>query len=298
MREEEFLRFLQKFLPEKEGLVFTREEDCAVVQEDQVFRLYTTDALVEDVHFRRSYFSPYALGYKLASVNLSDIAAMGGEPEGALLILGLPEPPEKTFWEEFFQGLRDNLQRFGAYLLGGDTVRAPALILGLFLWGRAERPVFRRGARPGDGLYVSRPLGASAAALRYFEAGKQPPEDLQKAHLLPEPEIELGKFLARKGLASAMMDISDGLLLDLARLCRASGVGAEIEHLPVAEGALEEEALSGGEDLALLFTLPPEKEPLLTELPVFKIGHITPQPGEILWQGKPVSPRGFDHFKD
>ncbi len=300
MTEEEFLRYVSRYHMKSPSAVRTAEEDCVVWKEGDDFRLFTADALVEGVHFRWTYFSPYALGWKLAAVNLSDIAAMGGAPEGALLILGFPQVPEEEWIEEFYRGLTEGLSRFGAGLLGGDTVRSPVFWAGLFLFGRARRPIFRKGASPGDRLFVSRPLGAPAAALRWFEAGKEPPEALKKAHLLPEPEVDLGRKLAEAGLVSAMIDISDGLLLDLARLCRASGVGAEIENLPVAEGATEEEALSGGEDYALLFAAPPHREKdlfrAIGDRPLYPLGHLTENAGLISFRGRPVSSRGFDHF--
>ncbi len=299
MTEEEFLKYVSRYHSKGSPVVRTEEEDCAVWEEDG-FRLFTADAMVEGVHFRWAYFSPYALGWKLAAVNLSDIAAMGGTPQGALLILGWPRVPEKSLIEEFYRGLTEGLSRFGAGLLGGDTVKSPVFWAGLFLFGRATRPIFRQGAQPGDLIYVSRPLGASAAALRWFEEGKDPPEALKKAHLFPEPEVELGRRLAEAGLVSAMIDISDGLLLDLSRLCRASGVGAELENIPVAEGATEEEALSGGEDYALLFAAPPGKEKdlfrAIGDRPLYPLGHLTQKAGLISFRGRPISARGFDHF--
>lgn len=300
MRESEFLLRIRPYLYEKGGLVRSADEDCAVIAEGQAFRLYTVDALVEDIHFKWSYFTPYALGFKLAAVNLSDIAAMGGIPEWALLTLGFPEPPRGDFIEEFYGGLVEGLSRFGARLVGGDTVRSPVFWAALFLSGRTENPILRKGASPGDLIYVSRSLGASAAALRYFLSGEKPPEFLRKAHLFPEPEISLGRLLSEKALASAMMDVSDGLLLDLSKLCRTSEVGAEIEEVPVAPGATEEEALSGGEDYALIFTVPKEKEKSLLESvdrPLYRLGKIISQKGKIYLYGRPVAPEGFDHFE-
>lgn len=302
MTEEEFLRQVAPYLSRDPRAVRTAEEDCAVWKEPGgAFLLFTADALVEGVHFKRAYFSPYALGRKLSAVNLSDIAAMGGAPEGALLVLGFSQEPEKEFVDQFYKGLTEELSRFGAGLLGGDTVKSPVLWAALFLFGRAEQPVFRQGARPGDLIFVSRPLGASAAALRWFSERKEPPEALKKAHLFPEPEVELGRFLAQNGLATAMIDVSDGLLLDLHRLCRASGVGAELYEIPIAEGATEKEALAGGEDYALLFTVPQEKAKALKEFsekrPLFHLGRILPSPERLLYRGRPLAPQGFDHFK-
>jgi len=300
MTESEFLLRLRPYLYEKQGLVRSADEDGAVIAEGRNFRLYTVDALVEGIHFKWSYFTPYALGFKLAAVNLSDIAAMGGLPEWALLTLGFTEAPEEEWIEEFYRGLTEGLSRFGARLVGGDTVKSPVFWAALFLSGRTQNPILRKGASPGDLIYVSRPLGASAAALRYLLSGKEPPPELKKAHLFPEPEIPLGRLLSEKDLASAMIDVSDGLLLDLLRLCRTSEVGAEIEKVPVAPGANEEEALSGGEDYALIFTVPRKKEKDLLESvdrPLYRLGRIIPSRGKIYLYGKPVAPRGFDHFE-
>ena len=301
MTEERFLELVSRYLRRTSPAVRTADEDCAVLEGQQGFRLFTADALVEGVHFRLRYFPARALGWKLAAVNLSDIAAMGGKPEGALLILGLPRAPETHWIEEFYQGLLEGLSAYGADLYGGDTVRSPVLWAGLFLFGEAFRPIFRHGGRPGDLLFVSRPLGGAAAALRHLESGHEPPETLRRYLLFPEPEIELGRLLAEKGLATAMMDLSDGLLLDLYRLCQASQVGAALEEVPIAEGATEKDALSGGEDYALLFAVPPEK---VSELPrlipkrhLYRLGHLLPETGTLLYRQKPISPQGFDHFK-
>ena len=316
MTEQEILSFLERFLPQPPGqLVKGVGDDCAVVEEGERALLLTVDAMIEGVHFDLAYFSPLFLGRKLAAVNLSDVAAMGGEPRFALLTLGLPRGPEKAFLEEFFRGLSARLREFGAYLVGGDCVRSREICLSLSLLGEAPRGevVFRQGARPGDWLFVSRPLGASAMALERLQEGRSVPESLLKAHLDPDPEITLGRALAQEGLVSAMMDVSDGLLLDLARLCQASQVGAELFAegipLPAVEIALSrpplDYALAGGEDFALLFSVPPEKEETLRALArrlgrqVFKVGRCLAEKGLFLRQHNqrsPLAPEGFDHF--
>ncbi len=321
MNEEEIIRFFETTAFSSPEVVKGVGDDCAVVNLGERWLLLTKDALVEGIHFSWSYFSAYFLGRKLAAVNLSDIAAMGGRPRFALLTLALPEAPERSFLEDFFQGLSERLASYGAILLGGDTVRQPSRALfDLALVGEAApgAVVFREGARPGDLLFVSRPLGASAAALELLQSGQRPPEAWLKAHLDPEPEVELGLLLAEEGLAEALIDISDGLLLDLARLCRASKVGAELEEssIPQAVTPLRglshtplEYALSGGEDFALLFAVRPEKERALqARLAAVKrqpycIGRLLPQ-GEGLrlrrsdGQIEALSPQGFDHFSE
>ncbi len=316
MREEEILKFLKERA--EQGLLGADlGDDCAVVEEDGKFLLLTTDALVEGVHFSQRYFSPYYLGRKLAAVNLSDVAAMGGVPSEALLTLGLPQAPKSVWIEAFFQGLVDRLAEFGSKLVGGDVVLSPGgIFLNLALLGRSSWPPVRRsGAKPGDLVYVSRPLGASAAALELLQGVLPCPELLKRAHLDPEPELLLGQMLARKGLASAMMDISDGLALDLTRLCRASQVGALIkkEAIPVfnqlAELPLKKRpldyALFGGEDYALLFTIPSEVRTSLESVAkrlgrtFYLIGEIEAGAELLLAEGNRVerlSPQGFAHF--
>jgi thiamine-monophosphate kinase len=307
MTEKEWLEYLKKYLWLKPPVISAFNEDCAVIQSDEgKYLLLTTDALIEGVHFDLKYTDLYSLGVKLAVSNLSDIASMGGEPRWALLTLGSPKAPESSWIDPLMEGLVSTLERYGAYLIGGDTVKSPCLMLNLALTGETDKPLLRSGARPGDFIFVSRALGESAAFLRYIKnyALEEIPENLKKAHLRPTPEIELGRTL--KFIASACMDISDGLLLDLSRICLTSGVSAEIEEdkIPVGPWATLEEALSGGEDYALLFTLPAEK---LEELEknvsqrVFRIGKIIEGEGKIFIRSKggelkEISPSGFDHF--
>ncbi len=294
MREEAFLDYLKKWLAEGGEVLKSAGEDCAVVKDGDRWWLYTADAMVEGIHFRWDYFSPYDLGYKLSAVTVSDVAANGGEPIFALLCLGLSEEPKKEFVEEFFSGLKEGL--FGAKLVGGDTVRSGTFWGAVFLVGKTERPVLRNGARPGDRIFVSKPLGASARALKYLIRGETPPPPLLKAHLRPKPELELGRFLAKNAIATSMIDISDGLLLDLSRILKESRVTGIVEDVPVAEGAELEDALYGGEDYALLFTVPPEKVKLVSELRAYEVGRVEEGPPKIYFKGKELSPKGFDHF--
>ncbi|WP_457755774.1 thiamine-phosphate kinase [Thermodesulfatator indicus] len=316
MTEEEILAFFRKkSKPVHREVICGIGDDCAVISRGSFWELLTTDTMVENVHFDFAYFDPYFVGRKLAAVNLSDIAAMGGEPAYALLNLSVPGISERElplFWE----GITTKLANYGAEVIGGDVTRNPErwhLTLTLIGHAPSGGVIFRQGARPGDLIFVSRPLGASAGALELWQKGFEPPESLKRAHLDPEPEIRLGKVLAQENLASAMMDISDGLLLDLARLCRANSLGAEIEaekipvHEALNEVSLSQEpifyALSGGEDFALLFTVPPEKERFLRlklgSQRLFQIGYIIEE--QIIYlikngQKEKVSPSGFDHF--
>ncbi len=319
MTEEQLLQYLAQNLP-RGRLITGVGDDCAVVEEGEQWLLLTTDAMVEGIHFELSYFGPAHLGRKLATINLSDIAAMGGRPKYALLTIGFPSSPQEDFVKAFFQALKGRLAEFGAQLVGGDTVRSPrGLFLNLALIGTTAlgKAVFRSGAKVGDLIFVSRPLGAASAGLEQLQRGLSEPKPLIKAHLDPSPEVELGLRLAEAGLPSAMMDISDGLALDLTRLCQASGVGAEIREgeIPIASEIYQAKlsrpalwyALAGGEDFALLFTLPPEREKDLQALfsPLgrrpFKIGHIVQDKDKVYLLRKDggkeeISSLGFDHF--
>lgn len=309
MTETEWISYLRKFLFQREQVLATHNEDCAVIKYNDHYLLLTTDALVEKVHFRLEYTDYYSLGYKLASTNLSDIAAMGGEPRWALFTLGSPQPPEPFWLDPLMEGLVTTLENFGAHLIGGDTVKSELLFLSLTLIGETDKPLLRKGAKPGDYIFVSKELGKSAAFLRYIRELpiEEIPTPVVEAHLRPTPEIELGKAI--RYIANSAIDISDGLLLDLYRLCWASGVSAELDlsRIPISPYATLEEALSGGEDYALLFTIPEEKiEELYSlssklNLNFYYIGKIIKDNHKIFLikdKGERVelSPRGFDHF--
>ncbi|MGC9109601.1 MAG: thiamine-phosphate kinase [Caldimicrobium sp.] len=306
MNEREWLEYLKKYLYEKPPVIATYNEDATVIEiKENHYLLLTTDTLVEGIHFDLAYFDFYSLGVKLAASNLSDIAAMGGWPKWALLTLGSPKPIDPSFIDPFMEGLVSTLGKYSAYSTGGDTVRSPFFFFSLTLVGETEKPLLRKGAKKGDYLFVSRALGGSSAFLRWIKEKPldQIPENLKKAHLRPEPEIELGLIL--RNIASSAIDISDGLLLDLSRLCIASQVSAEIEEekIPLEEGATLEEALSGGEDYALLFTIPEKNLPYLTKINkrIFYLGRIIEGVGEILFltkkgERKRLPPKGFDHF--
>lgn len=229
-----------------------------------------TDHMVEDVHFVRALAPPVLLARKLVRVNVSDFAAMGGAtPRWALLNLALPRKTPPAWVRNFVSGLRRELRRFHVVLVGGDTTASRGRIfLSLTLLGESDpgKWLLRSGARPGDRLFVSGTLGGSAAGLRAlrragaFEKTRGAARRLAMRHLLPPDRLALGRALAKEKIASACMDISDGLAADLPRLCKASGVGAilDVRALPVDRAAARF-ALGGGEDYELLFTVPPAK---------------------------------------
>jgi thiamine-monophosphate kinase len=237
--------------------------------------LLTTDTLVEDIHFRRNWMTPYQLGWKAMAANVSDIAAMGGRPAHAVVTLAAPPDLEIEFVDQLFEGLQAVAAEHGARILGGDTVRTHrGLVVGVALTGFVERELLLRrfGARRGQALMVTGALGAAGAGLRLLERGmnhlSRYAEALQ-AHRQPSPRLKAARALAATRSATACIDLSDGLAGDARRLAEASGVGLRLrlDRVPVAEVCRDacandllcdplEVALTGGEDYELLFTVP------------------------------------------
>ncbi|MBM4318636.1 MAG: thiamine-phosphate kinase, partial [Deltaproteobacteria bacterium] len=309
-------------------------DDCAVLQPGAGQRLLvTTDMLVEGVHFRGDLASAWQIGYKAMAVNLGDVAAMGGEPLAAWLAIGLRPELGASWVEELSAGLLGCAGEHGVQLLGGDTVASPAaIVLCLTLLGQASPrgAVLRSGARPGDRVLLGGMVGDSAAGLHLLRRGPAvveaaglslaEEEQLRRSHLLPAPQVGLGRWLAGRGLARAMIDVSDGVLQDLGHICTQSGgVGAEVDAdaLPLSAAACRlaaaagldarDWALSGGEDYVLLFCVRPgEVAELLAGcraelgLAPTVVGTITAAPGlrvrrDGVWQE--ACAQGFDHFK-
>jgi thiamine-monophosphate kinase len=301
-------------------------DDCAVLrllprqQSGAAEVLVTTDFTLEGIHFRRDWHPPESVGHRCLARGLSDIAAMGGEPVAAFLSIALPRDLPQAWVGRFLRSLISLGEKFGVTLAGGDTAESPDGILAdIIVIGTAPKgkSVLRSGARPGDRIFVSGELGGSAAAvvrmqerMRGKPKKKPNPRDYAR-HFYPEPRIELGRILREKGLASAMIDTSDGLSTDLAHLCEESGVGAEIqaEAIPrasVGKPAYEVDldfALHGGEDYELLFTVPSGKRipPSIAGVPITLIGHITRFKKIFLMNlagaGLELKPQGWEHFR-
>lgn len=307
------------------GVIRGIGEDCAVIPLSRTrYLLVTTDTLVEGVHFRLDYTTPYLLGKKTMAVNLSDLASVGGMPSYAFLNLGLPERMSVSFAHQLLRGINFWCQRYNVPVIGGDTVSCPyGVVLNVTVLGqgRRERVAFRSGAREGDLILVSGYLGEAAAGLALLEEKGKPRaayRRLFRAQLDPIPQLELGRYLAAHKLVSAMIDLSDGLATDLAHIAEESGVGAEVDakKLPISKAChkLAQEfgasvlawAISGGEDYGLLFTVPPEKAEKvkrdvksLTKAGPFCVGNIVKGRGVFLWEDgyrKDISHKGYDHF--
>ena len=290
-------------------------DDCAVVPIPRGHQaLVTTDFSLENVHFRRAWHPPGSVGQRCLTRGLSDIAAMGGEPQAVFLSLALPGSLPQSWVDGFLNGLLKLAGEFKVGLAGGDTAESPSgiladiVVLGSVPTGKA---VLRSGARPGDWIYVTGELGASAAALDLLSRGKKlRPLDYGR-HFYPTPRVAVGRFLREKRLASAMIDLSDGLSTDLRHVCEESGVGAEIETeaIPLARVGKTARsvdlrfALHGGEDYELLFTAPAKKKvpARIAGVAVRKIGVVTPDERILLLNKKGVKeefpPQGWEHFK-
>lgn len=301
-------------------------DDVAVIETygtDGKCLLATTDLLIEDIDFKRSWADPFRLGKKALAVNLSDIAAMGGTPRYFLISLGLPRTTSLSFISSFYRGLKKAAKGYDVLLIGGDVSLSQKIVINICVLGEGKKRnlLFRRGAKAGDDLFVSGTLGDSALGLKILQKSglKGKPQRLIERHLSPVPRIKLGQALSQHRLATAMIDISDGLLLDTSHLLESSRVGACIWEERILLSRLYREqihfysknlyrfALSGGEDYELLFTaLPGKKERILSlsatlKIPITWIGKILPQQGGfhvIDKDGKEYSPSrlGFEHF--
>jgi thiamine-monophosphate kinase len=301
-----------------EALLVDIGDDAAAWRTEAAIQLATTDALIQDVHFTLSTITWRELGWKALAVNLSDIAAMGGVPKYALVSLGLPGDTEVEHVTQLYDGMVELARRYDVAIAGGNIAVAPLVVLSLAVTGSAPSDVLTRSAAaPGDQIAVTGYLGASGAGLAMLKKGLQFDEEtttcLREAHLKPQPRVVEGQILARTGVKAAI-DLSDGLVSDLAKLCKASGVGAEIraERIPIhplVSAAFEQDclnlALSGGEDYELLFTGRVEvmdRVKGLMPCPLSVIGEIVnEEPGRVRLlneQGKEIGVErgGWEHF--
>ncbi len=329
-------RFARKSMvrTRQKGIIVDIGDDAAVIKPRAKKLLITTDMMVERVHFDLSFTTPYQLGFKLVSVNASDIYAMGGTPHYLLLDIAMNKTTEESFVNSFFDGIQDAIKLYGISLIGGDLSSSKDdMVAAASLIGYAEKPVKRSGAKPGDKIYVTGSPGDSACGLELLKKAVscQSPHSPQRTRLsagatrrgepsaiskkLNAESYSLNAKYKKTGLtwntiapllkrhlmpearnpknfvrhATAMLDLSDGLFIDLSRLCNESKTGARIyiEHIPVSSQAKEASsalgldlfklATSGGEDYELLFTAPPDYKPraMSHELKITCIGDIT-----------------------
>jgi len=306
--------------PRGRGLVRTGiGDDAAVLECPAGFEvLLTTDFSLEGVHFRREWHPPDSVGHRCLARGLSDIAAMGGEPAAAFLSLALPADLPQSWVDGFMSGLLRLARQFKVRLAGGDTAESPAGVLAdIVVVGRvpAGKALLRSGARSGDSIYVTGELGRSAWTLhRLREGGLAALGAKAKScytahapHFYPQPRIAVGRWLREQGVATAAIDVSDGLSTDLGHICEESGVGALVREaaIPRPSGLPTSSlhyALHGGEDYELLFTAPGSR-PVPSKIAgvrVTRVGEIIR--GRDMWlvdshgQRKPLPPRGWEHF--
>ena len=271
-------------------------DDAAVVAAPGGRVAATTDVLVEGRHFRRDWSPPYDIGRKAAAQNLADVVAMGARPTALLLGLGVPPETEVAWVEAVCDGLRDESERVGASVAGGDVVRSETVLLAVTALGALEGPpLTRAGARPGDVVAVCGRLGYAQAGVELLESGRDEPAELTGAHRRPRPPYAAALGARALG-ATAMLDVSDGLVQDLGHIAAASGVRIEIDGdavpgPPVPDAARL--ALTGGEDHAFAATFPQAAE-LPAEWQV--IGRAVDGTPAVLVDGRPYGAGGWDHF--
>ncbi len=297
-------------------------DDCAALSLPGLTVL-TTDAMIAGVHFQCEWAPFFVLGQKAFAVNASDVAAMGGEPAFALLSLGVPQDSAVEDLDAFFDGFLEAAQQMRTTLIGGNMSAAPVLMISVALLGQTPHgPIARSGARVADEVYVTGTLGDAALGLRILtgelagEAESLAAQHLKQRFLCPTARVTVGKELAAQDLATAMIDVSDGLLQDLGHLCEASQVGAVVEahRLPLSEGYRTflgaqdwVPALAGGEDYELLFSATVTARPRIQHLAdqsgcaITRIGSLVPQAAGVTVR-LPDGPRaageftGFNHF--
>jgi thiamine-monophosphate kinase len=277
------------------GVVLGIGDDCAIVRQRGSGEdlLYTTDMLIEGTHFLRETHAAQDAGWKALARGLSDIAAMGGEPRFCLVSLAVADWTDTSWIAGFYAGLLALAFREGVALIGGDVAKTDRVVCDVVVVGAVPRgqALRRDGARAGDAIYVSGELGASALGLAKRKGRAW------VRHKRPEPRVALGRFLRMQVRATAAMDLSDGLSLDLWRMCEASGLRAEIGIPPVFRGATRAQALHGGEDYELLFTardaVPEEFEGVrLTRIGTMRKGTVG-----VELDGVELERGGWDHLK-
>jgi len=318
------------------GLRLGIGDDCALLRTRPDEELaVTTDLSIAGRHFQLNWHPPEAVGHRTLARGLSDLAAMGARPVAAFLSLGLPRElttaakgrresrasGSRAWVDRFFDGFMALAEAHKTPLAGGDLAESPIALADIVLVGAVPRghALLRSGAKPGDMLYVTGSLGGAAAGLELLPAfagtgsSRRPakiPKNLETplaSHLYPQPRVAQGLSLQRRGLATAALDVSDGLSTDLAHLCEESGVAALVEAqcLPVHPGASIDQALHGGEDYELLFTARPATRlpRRLAGVAITRIGRIMRvKPGEPAVQlitgcvVEPLEPKGWEHF--
>lgn len=276
-------------------------DDAAIVRPPEGWMLLTADTVVAGVHADLAFTGLDDLGWKAMAASVSDIAAMGGMPSHALVSVTAPAGTDIAL---LYSGISSSAEELGCPVVGGDLTNGPDVVVTVAVTGSCPgMPVRRSGARPGDTIWVTRPLGASAAGLRRLRSGESRYENVAepgsavRAHARPAACLREG-CAARLAGASAMIDVSDGLAADLGHIADASGVGFRLDFIPVHHEATLEEAVGGGEDFALVFCAPPgadlEEAFAGIDLPIM-IGECVADPTERTLGSRPLLATGWQH---
>jgi len=314
LSEKELIRHIRRSARAGKWVVTGIGDDSAVLRVPPGHELLvTTDFTIENVHFRRDWHPPELVGRRCLTRGLSDIAAMGGEPRAAFLSLAIASDVPQKWVNRFLKGLLNLAEEFKVPLAGGDTAQSPSgiqadiVVVGSVPKGKA---VLRSGAKTGDRIYVTGELGGSAAALARLAESKPVGAGYSRHfRLRPLARVEVGQWLRRRGVASAMIDVSDGLSTDLEHICEESHVGAEIEAEAIPRARVGpgkkrvalELALHGGDDYELLFTSAATVPSEVAGVRVTRIGRTTKSAGTRLigadGKARPLKPGGWEHFK-
>jgi thiamine-monophosphate kinase len=295
------------------GVVLGIGDDGAVVTPAQGYEVLVTDTLAEGTHFKRGWTSPEDLGWKTLAVNVSDLAAMGASPRHGLLTLALPVGIDDSWVHAFMLGLGEASHHWRLPIVGGDTVRAPAIVITVAATGQTAHPLRRAGAEPDWLLAVTGTIGGAAAGLSALAHGRSSPAEAIRRWRRPPARLEAGLALAASGLPVAVTDCSDGLVVSCDLLAGALGYELTVASLPIDPAAraattdpqqAETWALFGGEDYELVLAFPAEKEEAVRQavapLPLTVVGRLLPSAGGWLvrgqWRGPLDAGGSFRHF--
>jgi thiamine-monophosphate kinase len=300
------------------------DDSCVFKTSASMATLLTTDMMMEEVHFLLDAMPPYQLGRKSLAVNLSDIAAMGGTPKEAIISIAIPESLELAVLDDMYAGMKSMAKEFMVNLLGGDTTLSPErLVISVAVVGEAvqDEILYRSGARAGDVIFLTGPVGSSAAGLDIILQKRQLEgwQELVEAHYDPSPHVKAGQLIASLKLANALIDVSDGVAADLGHICRESHLGATLEAkaIPTTEQfrryceIFHEEpmhlSLHVGEDYVLLGTVPAHSTGKLQDAlthhgcEFYPIGHMVEETGLKLLTNdgslEIIEANGWNHFK-
>lgn len=278
-------------------------DDAAVVKHGDKYLLMTCDTIVENDHFNCLWSTPEQIGRKAAEVNVSDIAASGGRPTYMLISLVLTKDTAEDWIVRVYDGIKQVCDKYGISLVGGDTTHGSVKIINITLLGETDKPILRSGAKVGDLIGVTGVVGGSNAGLKLFLKGAPVSGLLRQKYLEPIARLDVSDKIAK--YANSLIDVSDGVASEVSHICQRSGVGAVVwaEKLPLCAGAVVEDALSGGEDFELLFTVPEKDLNKLKDLVVdlTVIGQIVDKNQGVIFMrdGKQCPmPGGYDHFKN